>query len=176
MISHLYHMKVITVTSTHHWSQNRKYVITIGYEGHKTIHCYENDRRKKFHSHAEFLLSLFEFFGCIEEIHIEGGNYPEVYNAVYDHRIPPYYVFINKGYTHLHEPVEFITLKSFFEFMSKFGLKPHDSEIKWYINTRGIDYDFGSRPYYGYPDGLLCHLIDIGVFEDHHFIEIYFER
>lgn len=169
-------MKTITVTSSHRLGTISKYEIMLGDEGdRKAIRYYENDIRKKFHTQAEYLMCLFEFFGCIEELHIDGGNYAEVYNAIYDYRIPDHYVFINKGYTHLHEPVEFITLWSFFDFMAKFGTKPHDSEIRWYTNTRGVDYDFGTRQYYCYPDGLTCHMSDIGVFEGRHFIEIYFE-
>lgn len=167
-------MKTITVTSAHHWSLNRKFVITIDEE--ITIHYYENDQRKKVKTLAEYLLVLFEMFGCIEELHIEGGNYAEVYNAIYDIKVPTHYVFINKGYKHLHEKPEFNTFNSFFDFISKFGIKPSDAEKKCYNTTRGVDYDFGSRPYYSYPDGLLCNIRDIGVFNGKHFIEVCCKR
>ena len=139
-------MKTITVTSSHHWNTDRKFVITL--DGHEIkVHCYENDQRHRFSTLAEYLLVLLEMFGNIEDLRIEGGNYAEVYNAVYDIPIPKHYVFINKGFKHLQEKIEFCGLKSFYDFMAKFGLKPHDSEIMWYTKSRGIDYDFETRPF-----------------------------
>lgn len=167
-------MQTITITSSHHMNSNRKIIITLGDGGKRTVHCYENERRK-VKSLAEYLCILFEFFGCIEDLHIEGGNYAEVYNTLYDIKIPEHYVFINKGYKHLQERPEFIRFRSFYDFMEKFGIKPHESEIMWYNKTRGVNYDFGTCPYFCYPDGITCHISDIGVFEGRHFVEVYSE-
>lgn len=167
-------MKSITITSSHHRNEKRKFVIDIN-DNKNTIYYFENEQRRKISTLAEYLNLLFEMFGVIEDLHIDGGTYAEVYNAIYDIKIASKYVFIYQGYAHLHEKPEFLKIANYYDFVAKFGLVPHEMEMKTYSEQRGVDYDFGTRKYFGYPDGIIFHIKDIGVFENNHFIEVYYE-
>lgn len=156
-------MRTITVTSINSWNHDVKIEFEIGNDV-KTLFYYKNRAINYFNDVDSFIAkfqTLFMMFGVIEDLKVQDGTIQEVYDIVYDMKLPENIVFIISNNLNFGDKKTGESVDTFDDLVKLIG--------SWKKTTQ-----YTNRDYYEYPVGLVINfevLYKNGMNMNPHFME-----